>query len=261
MDRCSVTAIPYLEGDYWPGEAENLLSQIAGGGGGAGSGGNRKAGSNKGKRYGGGAGTTDEQLLGRLGEILGGNMREDFMVVHLQEPCSFCRGHVTGSVLHKCVPHTRRRPHSSLAYCCRCRCCWCFRRVATHTRTAKTHNHVATRAHTLLLPHCCPITGTCPPAQGAQMCCPSLHPVSGGLRAFAWRVAAPRQPVGHCSTCRYAATATQQRPRALQADRRAGCLAGSRLQTLHRLCVHWRWRSTCISTLEGRGGGPAGDDE
>jgi hypothetical protein len=27
-DKPSVTHIPYLEGDYWPGEAENLLSQI-----------------------------------------------------------------------------------------------------------------------------------------------------------------------------------------------------------------------------------------
>jgi E1A/CREB-binding protein len=34
--------------------------------------------------------------MGRLGEVLGGNMREDFIVVHLQEPCSMCRGHVSG---------------------------------------------------------------------------------------------------------------------------------------------------------------------
>lgn len=27
-DKPSVTHIPYLEGDYWPGEAENLLAQI-----------------------------------------------------------------------------------------------------------------------------------------------------------------------------------------------------------------------------------------
>ena len=27
-DKPSVTHIPYLEGDYWPGEAENLLTQI-----------------------------------------------------------------------------------------------------------------------------------------------------------------------------------------------------------------------------------------
>lgn len=61
----------------------------------------RKAGGNKGKRYGAGPATTDEALLSRLGEILGGNMKEDFMVVHLQEPCSFCRTHVHGNVLHK----------------------------------------------------------------------------------------------------------------------------------------------------------------
>ena len=28
-DKPSVTHIPYLEGDYWPGEAENLLARIA----------------------------------------------------------------------------------------------------------------------------------------------------------------------------------------------------------------------------------------
>lgn len=61
----------------------------------------RKAGGAKGKRYGAGPATTDEALLTRLGEILGGNMKEDFMVVHLQEPCSFCRSHVHGDVLHK----------------------------------------------------------------------------------------------------------------------------------------------------------------
>ena len=61
----------------------------------------RKAGGSKGKRYGAGPATTDEALLSRLGEILGGNMKEDFMVVHLQEPCSFCRTHVNGGVLHK----------------------------------------------------------------------------------------------------------------------------------------------------------------
>lgn len=61
----------------------------------------RKAGGSKGKRYGAGPATTDEALLSRLGEILGGNMKEDFMVVHLQETCSFCRTHVHGNVLHK----------------------------------------------------------------------------------------------------------------------------------------------------------------
>lgn len=106
LDRCTVTAIPYLEGDYWPGEAENLLAAIADAQrSGNAPGGNtalgRKAGGAKGKRYGSGPQSTDEALLSRLGEILGGNMKEDFMVVHLQEPCSFCRRHVAGGILHK----------------------------------------------------------------------------------------------------------------------------------------------------------------
>lgn len=49
----------------------------------------------QGKRYGGGA-NSDEQLMDKLGEILGGNMKEDFIVAHLQEVCTFCRGHIIG---------------------------------------------------------------------------------------------------------------------------------------------------------------------
>ena len=41
---------------------------------------------------------TDDQLLSRLGGILGGNMREDFIVVHMQEVCTFCRKHFPGNV-------------------------------------------------------------------------------------------------------------------------------------------------------------------
>ena len=53
-----------------------------------------RAAKGKGKRYGAGAGTTDEQLMGRLGETIQG-MKEDFIVVHLQEPCSFCRTYIS----------------------------------------------------------------------------------------------------------------------------------------------------------------------
>jgi len=90
-------------GDFWPGEAENLLSSIfeearqAGkkgkkAGGSAGKGGAARPGK-KGKRY-GATGTTDEQLMGKLGETVVG-MKEDFIVVHLQEPCSFCRCYIS----------------------------------------------------------------------------------------------------------------------------------------------------------------------
>lgn len=74
MERCSATLIPYLDGDYWPGEAENLLMSIGDTARQAGKGKGgvvvRKS-ATKGKRYGGGAATTDEQLMTRLGEILG----------------------------------------------------------------------------------------------------------------------------------------------------------------------------------------------
>ena len=55
----------------------------------------------KGKRYGSTPATTDEQLMSRLGEILGGNMREDFIVVHLKEVCTFCRTHVEQGLMWK----------------------------------------------------------------------------------------------------------------------------------------------------------------
>jgi E1A/CREB-binding protein len=75
MDRCSASLLPYLEGDFWPGEAENLLATLGqeGGGGGSGKsggGGGRKGGS-KAKRYGADAGTVDQQLMAKLGDILG----------------------------------------------------------------------------------------------------------------------------------------------------------------------------------------------
>mmetsp|Transcript_3745 Transcript_3745/g.10568 ORF Transcript_3745/g.10568 Transcript_3745/m.10568 type:complete len:1130 (-) Transcript_3745:1380-4769(-) len=109
MDRISSTFIPYLDGDYWPGEAENLLGLIIDGGPKGGKkdspalplSGSRKGGS-KGKRYGGGHGASvDDQLMSRLGDILGGNMKEDFIVVHLKEVCTFCRRHVLEGNLYR----------------------------------------------------------------------------------------------------------------------------------------------------------------
>ena len=46
----------------------------------------------QGKRY--GSGSVDEQVMGRLGEVIGG-MKDDFIVVHLQEPCSLCREYIS----------------------------------------------------------------------------------------------------------------------------------------------------------------------
>jgi len=102
LERVTAAAIPYLEGDYWPGEAENVLLNLAAAASGQAAG--KKGGSalvrkaGKGKRYGPGA-STDDALMGHLGEVLGGNMREDFIVVHFQEPCQICRAHVNGGTL------------------------------------------------------------------------------------------------------------------------------------------------------------------
>jgi len=70
MERCSAALLPYLEGDFWPGEAENLLLTSLDGGGGGKGGGGRK-GANKGKRFGLEGGGVDQQLMSKLGETLG----------------------------------------------------------------------------------------------------------------------------------------------------------------------------------------------
>ncbi len=42
--------------------------------------------------------------MGRLNEVIH-NMKDDFIVVHLHEPCSFCREYVTGTrYYHPCPP-------------------------------------------------------------------------------------------------------------------------------------------------------------
>jgi len=100
MEKCSATHIPYLEGDFWPGEAENQLSNIIDGQRQANKNSNAKGAaaaarkSGKGKRY--GTADSDQLMMEKLGEILGGNMKEDFIVVHLQEVCTFCRTHIPG---------------------------------------------------------------------------------------------------------------------------------------------------------------------
>ena len=113
---CSATHLPYFEGDYWPGEAENVLAAMPpfGDGSGNGRGGlsasssssalarpkpaissSRAKGPKGSKRGAGlsGPGSTaspDERLMARLGDVVGG-MRDDFIVVHLRRPCSHCR--------------------------------------------------------------------------------------------------------------------------------------------------------------------------
>ena len=84
-------------GDYWPGEAENLLtnlSELSRQSGKKNSKPGRAAKGTKGKRYGSEPATTDSQLMDKLGDTLQG-MKADFIVVHLQEPCSFCRQYIS----------------------------------------------------------------------------------------------------------------------------------------------------------------------
>ncbi|RMZ57131.1 hypothetical protein APUTEX25_002363 [Auxenochlorella protothecoides] len=100
LERPSVLHLPYFEGDYWPGEAENLLASLGeedrqAGKSGSKGGGRSKA--TKGKRLGLQGAGLDVRILARLGETISG-MREDFIVAHLAEPCSACRGYISGDV-------------------------------------------------------------------------------------------------------------------------------------------------------------------
>ena len=47
-------------------------------------------------RYGAEPSSTDAALMYRLGDVIS-SMREDFIVVHLAEPCSYCRSYISGS--------------------------------------------------------------------------------------------------------------------------------------------------------------------
>jgi len=92
LEKVSMSSIPYYEGDYWTGEAENLLVKI----GKEATKDQGKKGSSKqqplsSKRRAGGT-STDEQLMGKLSEeARKKGIREDFIVVHLRPCCSFCR--------------------------------------------------------------------------------------------------------------------------------------------------------------------------
>lgn len=88
-----------LAGDYWPGEVETQLNHLVEE--------ERKAGKKSSKKHvSGGASrpgkkakrcnpydNMDEYLMGKLGEVVHG-MKDDFIVVHLQEACSYCRSHM-----------------------------------------------------------------------------------------------------------------------------------------------------------------------
>eukprot|EP00798_Chlamydomonas_sp_ICE-L_P002381 gene2381-8689_t len=106
LEKCSAADIPYLEGDYWPGEAEKQLTLLANGVTPT----KRASGKKRGRV--GLEATTDQQLMAQLGEILGGPMKEDFLVVHLKEVCSFCCMHVEGgdTAFKYTAPHTTVKP-------------------------------------------------------------------------------------------------------------------------------------------------------
>ena len=67
---------------------------------GGGKGGARAKGT-KGKRYGAGLAGADAHVMSRIAEVIQG-MKEDFIVVHLQEPCSFCRCYISDAL--RCAP-------------------------------------------------------------------------------------------------------------------------------------------------------------
>ena len=98
VDPCRALDLPYFEGDYIPGAIEEYLSKI-----------NEeqealkgkkskktfKGSSSRGKskRTLNGPETVDSQVMTRLGDQIK-HMKEDFMMVHLQPICSYCRKYI-----------------------------------------------------------------------------------------------------------------------------------------------------------------------
>jgi len=117
-----VATPPYVRrappGDYWPGEAELVLDALndaarrEGKKGAGGKGGGRAKGA-KGKRYGVGLASADAHVMTRIAEVIQG-MKEDFIVVHLQEPCSFCRAYISDATRCGAAP-LALRPARSIA--------------------------------------------------------------------------------------------------------------------------------------------------
>eukprot|EP00803_Ostreobium_quekettii_P011438 evm.model.scf_864EXC.1 EVM.evm.TU.scf_864EXC.1 scf_864EXC:20228-23623(+) len=97
-DSFNAVAVPYFDGDYWPGEVEKLVKDIMESGGqedkkgklGASAG---RPSSNKRKPRGRGS-SVDDQLMQCILTGQPSPQWEDFIVVHLREPCSFCRKYI-----------------------------------------------------------------------------------------------------------------------------------------------------------------------
>ena len=99
--RPSVTDLPYLAGDYWPGEAEKHLAAKEEPANQAG--GTQRTNKKKEKRIllpdGAGPG---EVVLAKLAEYSDmQKMKADFIVAHLYESCSHCRVYVSGDKLYR----------------------------------------------------------------------------------------------------------------------------------------------------------------
>lgn len=108
VESPSVAHLPYLEGDYWPGEAENLLAVMNDSKDGMGPGGiagssaaARKSGKDKRMRLTLMDASPGEQLLCRLGESIH-KMKEDFIVAQFYESCSHCRKFIDGGTRYHC---------------------------------------------------------------------------------------------------------------------------------------------------------------
>eukprot|EP00976_Prorocentrum_cordatum_P090853 1188279-Prorocentrum_minimum.AAC.6 len=108
--------MPYFDGDYWPGSADDLLANIEangltrGGQQGKNKGQTSKSkkgqatkGQGRGTKQSGspGVGTSklepfDASLMEQLGEVLGGLMKEDFIIAHLHHCCTHCGSYIHG---------------------------------------------------------------------------------------------------------------------------------------------------------------------
>lgn len=92
----SPTSLPYFEGDYWVGEAENILAEIIDGKPGKGKSGKASSSKGAGRKPPGSVGEPDisNRLMTRLSESLF-NWRDDFLLVHLCAYCSECSRYIS----------------------------------------------------------------------------------------------------------------------------------------------------------------------
>jgi len=124
----SAAEMPYFDGDYWPGSADEQLAAMEAEKDKSASKGHAKQSTVKNKSSGKaargkvashGVGTArlqpfDAQLMNQLGEVLGGLMKEDFIIAHLHHCCTHCGNYITNGPRY----FVEEGPHIELCKAC-----------------------------------------------------------------------------------------------------------------------------------------------